>query len=103
MEQLSIFDMIAPEIKPGTWVKNHGKRVMFDDLMPGKLYIEDVGAAYPTGRWLRAAKVTRKTKDIVWMTDGSVIANQGHMMASRSEVDSEEDMCGWMFEEAQEE
>lgn len=77
-KQLTIFDLF-PQTKPlelGQWVTRHGARVMFNDLVPGKIYVNEVGAP----EYLRVVRVTRKTDTLVFITDGTPLADAGHMM-----------------------
>lgn len=90
--QMTIFDLLPPEIKPGQWVKDHGPRVMFDNIIPGRMYIEEAGSP----QYMRAVRVIRIANGIVFETDGSPVAHDGHMMTRREYIDGEPG--GWMYE-----
>lgn len=94
VKQLSIFDEIR---HPGDWINCKGKRVSFENISPGKMYIQEFdNLACPDK--CRVLKATRKTKDLVFLTDGSLIANQGYMMMSRQEIDGNEGGIDWLYE-----
>lgn len=84
-------------MKEGSWVERHGKRVMFDDIVLGDLYVEDISTT--THEWYRVVRVLKKEDDTLFISDGKASAENGFMATTRKYVDADgEHEAGWMYE-----
>lgn len=121
--QMSIFDILGQEPseaqeteKPqmaavknecGEWVKDHGKRLMFEELEENKFYIHD----YSTTRneFFKVVYTKKKTEDTIMYVDSPrgikaewSWGNSFSALSRKEWVNGEECHCGWFYEMAKE-
>lgn len=87
----------------GEWVKDHGKRVMFDDLETDKYYIHDYSTT--SNEFFKVVYTKKKTEDTIMYVDSPrgikaewSWGNSFSALSRKEWVNGEENHQGWFYE-----
>lgn len=96
-------DLYSDKLVAGKWVKEHGKRILFDDIQEGKYYIADYSTA--SHDWFKVVYVKEKVDDALHYVDAPkgvrgywTWGSNYSALARKQWVDGEDRKQGWWYE-----